>query len=231
RRQRPRFRGRREPSAAIRLPSRGSAACAPTRRTRPRFDAIRCRDRCDRRGRGGAMTSAARKPAAAPSALDKFVARCEAHPMRYAAGELSLHDAVDGLQDYATALGLVIELGQDAVQAIMVDAFAPPRSDVPRDDYDESTFAAACRAADERERKKQADPNIARLHRLLEDDVSIESAWHQISRPLGIPIATLWTAEYLVKQGDAERFRKWLARHSARERAAIQKHLEAKRCR
>jgi len=37
------------------------------------------------------MTAAARKPAAALSTRDKFVARCEAHALRYARGELDLH--------------------------------------------------------------------------------------------------------------------------------------------
>jgi hypothetical protein len=94
-----------------------------------------------------------------------------------------------------------------------------------------ATFAKACRVADAKQRRKPWDPHLAKLRRLMADDVSIESAWHQLGRPLGVPIAILWAAEYLIQQGDPERFHRWLDRHSADERAAIRKHLEAKRCR
>jgi hypothetical protein len=161
--------------------------------------------------------------------LASFIARAKAKASAWKAGEISLHDAVDGLQQAAEAFGLVIELGQDAVQAIMVEAFAPLRDDLPRDDYDGSTFAAACDAADEKQRRKAEDPHLEKLRRLLDDDVSIESAWHQVSRPLGVPIATLWTAEYLLQLGDLERFAKWFDRHSAQERAAILQHLEKRK--
>jgi hypothetical protein len=45
----------------------------------------------------------------------------------------------------------------------------------------------------------------------------------------GVASATLWAAEYLVREGDPERMRKWLARHSATERRAILEHLERRR--
>jgi hypothetical protein len=45
----------------------------------------------------------------------------------WAAGELSLHDAVDVLQADAVRDGLVAEIGQDAVQAIMAKAFEAVR--------------------------------------------------------------------------------------------------------
>jgi hypothetical protein len=69
------------------------------------------------------MNAAAPKSAPAPSALETFIARCEAHARRYAAGEIELLDAVDALQNYATAFGLVDELGQDEAQRIIADAF------------------------------------------------------------------------------------------------------------
>ena len=46
--------------------------------------------------------------------------------------------------------------------------------------------------------------------------------------------STLQAAEYLVREGDVQQLRTWLAQHSAQERAAIQEHLcnrEARRCR
>jgi hypothetical protein len=53
-----------------------------------------------------------------------FTARAEARALLVATGELDLIDAVDALQAAAVASGLVHEIGQDAVQAIMADAFA-----------------------------------------------------------------------------------------------------------
>jgi hypothetical protein len=50
----------------------------------------------------------------------------------------------------------------------------------------------------------------------------------------GVPIATLQAAEYLVEQGDAEHFRKWLAKYNSQECEAIIEYLrirEARRCR
>jgi hypothetical protein len=61
--------------------------------------------------------------ATAPSPVDCFRARCEARAWLVEAGELHLHEAVDGLQADAVAGGLVEAIGQDAVQAIMAAAF------------------------------------------------------------------------------------------------------------
>jgi hypothetical protein len=160
--------------------------------------------------------------------LPSFTERAKAKAAAWKAGEIDLHTAIDGLQQAAEAFGLVIELGQDAVQAIMVEVFAPLRDDLPRDDYDGSTFAAVCDAADEKQARDPPDPHLEKLRRLLDDDVSLESAWHQVSRPLGVPVATLWASEYLLQLGDLERFAKWFDRHSAQERAAILQHLERK---
>ena len=53
-----------------------------------------------------------------------FTARCEARALLFATGDLELIEAVDALQLSAVESGLVAEIGQDAVQAIMADAFA-----------------------------------------------------------------------------------------------------------
>jgi hypothetical protein len=45
----------------------------------------------------------------------------------WAACEFDLHQAVDKLQHDAVASGLVAEIGQDAVQAIMAEAFGRVR--------------------------------------------------------------------------------------------------------
>jgi len=140
------------------------------------------------------VTAAARKIAPRPSTVEVFIARAEARALLWQAGEFSLHDAVDELQTAALRDGLVAELGQDAVQRLMVEAFAPLRDDLAfPEEGAEST----------------------------EDDGAAVG---------DVSIATLWAAEYLVQQGDAERFRRWLDQHSTEQRMMIRRHLEAKRC-
>jgi hypothetical protein len=56
-----------------------------------------------------------------------FRARCAAQAHRCGAGEVDLHDAVDGLQADAIASGLVDAIGQDAVQTMMAEAFRSVR--------------------------------------------------------------------------------------------------------
>jgi hypothetical protein len=59
-----------------------------------------------------------------PSALQVFQLRAWARAYLAYACVLTLPDAVDVLQESAVASGLVDELGQDAVQATLADAFA-----------------------------------------------------------------------------------------------------------
>jgi hypothetical protein len=102
---------------------------------------------------------------------------------------------------------------------------------LPDDEYDglPSTFAKACREADEKQHRKPVDPRIAKARRRLADDVSFERAWHELNRPTRVAASTLMAAEHLVREGDAGRLRNWLGRHSAKDRAAIQKYIgEAK---
>jgi hypothetical protein len=56
-----------------------------------------------------------------------FKERCEARAILFAVGEYDLHEAVDVLQAVAEASGLVDEIGQDAVQALMAEAFGRVR--------------------------------------------------------------------------------------------------------
>lgn len=72
--------------------------------------------------------SALRKPSPAPSPLDVFHIRCEARAILVEACLFDLQEAIDGLQEAAVASGLVDEIGQDAVQAMLAEAFA----NVPR---------------------------------------------------------------------------------------------------
>jgi hypothetical protein len=56
-----------------------------------------------------------------------FKERCEARATLFAIGEYDLHEAVDVLQAAAEASGLVDEIGQNAVQALMAEAFGRVR--------------------------------------------------------------------------------------------------------
>jgi uncharacterized protein HemY len=45
------------------------------------------------------------------------------------------------------------------------------------------TFAALCRAADERQRRKPRDPHLERLRKLMSSTVSLERAYHELNKP------------------------------------------------
>jgi hypothetical protein len=62
-------------------------------------------------------------PETRPDPLAVFGLRAWARATLWQCGELDLHEAVDALQAHAIRTGLVAELGQDAVQNIMANAF------------------------------------------------------------------------------------------------------------
>lgn len=102
----------------------------------------------------------------------------------------------------------------------------PDAADEPVEDgsdYD-GLSPALCRAADERQRNKPADPRL-RLRRLMGDDVTLERAHAELSKPEGVAASTLQAAEYLMAEGDPDRLRRWLDKHGATERTAILQHL------
>jgi hypothetical protein len=89
-----------------------AVAAAPRGRARGRISAARV---------SPPATSRARTPL---SPLVIFKARAEARAILWQCGEFSsLPEAVDPLQDYALASGLVGTIGQDEVQRILADAF------------------------------------------------------------------------------------------------------------
>lgn len=55
--------------------------------------------------------------------LDVLAARADARAYLWAIGEYELTEAVDALQAAAVRDGLIDQLGQDAVQAMLADAF------------------------------------------------------------------------------------------------------------
>jgi hypothetical protein len=161
------------------------------------------------------MIAAASAKTAPVSRLAIFRARAEARSLLWQAGEFDLHEAVDVLQQAAVDTGLVAEIGQHVVQQIMAKAFdveigvdAAELTEPADDEYEglSLTFAAACREADVRARQQRAAQHSER------------PAPHAAT-------ATLQTAEYLVREGNAEQFRAWLAKQPARSRAAVKQHL------
>jgi hypothetical protein len=70
------------------------------------------------------MSAARKLDAVVIPAIDVFRERCEARAILVEACVYHLQDAVDGLQQAAIESGLVAEIGQDAVQKMMADAFA-----------------------------------------------------------------------------------------------------------
>src|SRR5262245_43772838 len=126
------------------------------------------------------MTAPIRKPLIVEKEVradpvEVFCLRCRSRAKLWYTGEIDLHTAVDELQHAAEASGLIAAIGQDAVQSLMVEAFAPLHDDLPRDakkqapavNEDGSTFAEACRRADEKQRCKPPDPRLERLRRLM----------------------------------------------------------------
>ncbi|MEK9281188.1 hypothetical protein MTR72_16460 [Bradyrhizobium sp. ISRA442] len=57
--------------------------------------------------------------------VDDFVEVCGQQAWFFSEGWIDLHTAVDNLQRLAELWGLIEEVGQDAIQALMADAFAP----------------------------------------------------------------------------------------------------------
>jgi hypothetical protein len=73
-------------------------------------------------------TARAIKQSTSVDPVEVFRARCAARATLLAAGEIKcVPDAVDPLQELAKQLGLIKLIGQDAVQAIMAEAFLPVR--------------------------------------------------------------------------------------------------------
>lgn len=72
---------------------------------------------------------------------DAFIDRAWACAYLWAVGEYNLHEAVDVLQHDAECNNLFDRIGQDAVQKILSDAFAPYHSHEDAADYEASIAA------------------------------------------------------------------------------------------
>src|SRR5262249_52494139 len=178
------------------------------------------------------MNAPVRKPVVGGEAradpVEVFRLRCASRAKLWHTGQIDLHTAVDELQHSAEASGLIDPVGQDAVQGLMVEAFAPLRDDLPRaekkkpsagDEYDglSSTFAKLCREADEKQRRKLPDWRLERLRRLMADDVTLERGWHEINHPTdGAAASTIEALMFALR----ERGTAALAEGSVRQRLA-----------
>ena len=186
-----------------------------------------------------AFATVCRQPmaSAAYGPLIVLTLRAWARARLWQASDLDLHEAVDILQAAAVRDGLVAKLGQDEVQHIMVEVFAPVREDRLKVEHisdDPWSAPSWHEAAVEYHKDRGKRPLIVeiepeRLGRLLADDVSLERAWAEVSKPTGLAASTIRAADHLVRAGNIERLQLWLAKRSAAERTAIQKHLGGKR--
>jgi hypothetical protein len=172
--------------------------------------------------------------------LAVFTLRCEVRAKLWQLGRLHLHEAVDKLQADAERDGLVEQLGQDAVQAIMAGAFsamreAEPEIDVPIENIDSLATAPWQKTAAEYHEacgnrvlivEPPVPERLEQLRRLIADDVSFEDALAELNKPKGVAESTLQAAEYLIQTGNSIELQDFVDRHSPEERAGILEHLE-----
>jgi hypothetical protein len=172
----------------------------------------------------------------APTPLAVLIARAEARALLCQAAVFDLATAVDELHAEAEVSGLLAAIGLDEVDAIVAAVFAAVCDDGEPAALDGWSDAAAWYRA---KRGKQAligeiEPErLVRLRELMSDAVSLERAVYEIAAThraeQAVAKSTLDAAEYLLAAGDAERLRAWLDRHSARERAAILRHIKQRK--
>jgi hypothetical protein len=93
---------------------------------------LEARDRALEKARAVAPAGARR-----PTLIEAFEIRAWARAYLVSAGKMSLHEAVDSLQEAAVDNGLVAELGQDRVQGMLADAFGMPEPVPPLTPIDE----------------------------------------------------------------------------------------------
>jgi hypothetical protein len=177
--------------------------------------------------------------------VEVFTLRAQTRALLWAAGELDMHAAVDKLEQSAETSGLIAAIGQDAVQAIMSEAFAAVHDDLPTSDEptafaDEAWSTPSWREAaveyhKDRSNRASVTPymadELARPRGLMANDVSLDRAYAELNKraPGDVPIATLQAAEYLAQQNDPQRLDDWLRPRSPDDCAAIRKHLGKRR--
>ncbi len=169
---------------------------------------------------------------AATVAIAAFRSHCEARAALYGAGKLDLHDAVDGLEAISGPAQAVI--GVDAVQAIMAEAFRPYRE---REWADPNGSPASENASKTNIRKSDADPNGSPVWPTVKRDAFLEAyrqSWEanrkmQASvdasmRQQGVPQSMLSDLEYLLRQDDPARLRRFLRGRTPDQLAVLKTH-------
>jgi hypothetical protein len=169
----------------------------------------------------------------APTPLAVLIARAEARALLWRAGELDLTNAVDELDAETEVSGLLAAIGHDEVAAIIAAAFAVVCEPAVADGWTAAAVEYQAKRGKQTLIVEIEPERLARLRELMSDAVSLEHAAYEIAATpraaCAVATATLAAAEYLIQQNDAERLHKWLARHSAQERAAILQHLERRK--
>jgi len=135
-----------------------------------------------------------------------FAECCGTDAWFYSNGWISLHTAVDNLQNLAERWGLIEEIGQDAVQAIMVDAFAP--NEVAEEPELPSDYAAQIVRQWE-----MADPRD-RWHHTGELPPGNAEPPAASRRKAAVPQSTVDAFKFVVALGDPDHLARWLRGHS-----------------
>jgi hypothetical protein len=164
-----------------------------------------------------------------PDLQTVFAERCEARAILVFNGQLSLHQAVDELQNDAESSGLIDLIGQDAVQDIMGTAFAV--ADMLPDELAEACEAEIMLAAanlvrqwelaDSRDRWKhtgEAPPQLPRSPRCAPGTTGPY-------KPADSTVAAFW----YVAAHEPDKLKAWLARHPT-DAPALHRIWKAKRC-
>jgi hypothetical protein len=162
---------------------------------------------------GANFAGSARQILLVPSALEVFLARAEGRAHLYAAGELDLHQAVDVLQDAAERTGLVTLIGQDAVQAMMADAFQITQP-VHESEALARPSTEPCDLVSQR-----GVASAAELQR-ANDRTLAERFRHSL------PASTVDALHYAIAQKDPQRLRQFITGRSTQERKQIRAHLQ-----
>lgn len=145
--------------------------------------------------------------------IEVFNARCQARALLFEAGEFDLHEAVEVLQDAAERAGLVTLLGQDAVQAIMADAFQTTEpghnSDAPAPPSNEPYRLVS------RDGVASAAAELQRAY-----DRALAERFRQ-----RLPASTVDALHYVIAQKDPQRLRQFITGRSTHERKQIRAHF------
>jgi hypothetical protein len=157
--------------------------------------------------------------------INDFTECCEVHVWFCDEGWISLQTAVDNLQYLAERWGLVDELGQDAVQAIIAEPFAIVRSetgDEPSEYRSAADIVRGWELADPRDRWKHTGEPPPEIVRNSDKPANTR-------RPYSAPDSVVDAFFFVARQGDVDRLARWLADHPT-DKAELFKLWKAKRC-